>query len=88
MLSKEASHRSKGFGFVYYKDKASVQKAIDHGPHLEINQIVAHPYNAGGTQNNSSSANNQSKKTDEGNNLFVTNIPNDWTEQKLLELFK
>lgn len=37
MLSFDFNHRSKGFGFVYYVDEASVQKAIDNGPHLYDN---------------------------------------------------
>jgi len=41
MLSLEFNHKSKGFGFVYYKNNESASKAIEHGPHFGDDQIVA-----------------------------------------------
>lgn len=48
MLSFELNHKSKGFGFAYYRHKESAEKAINHGAHLEPDQIVAIP--SGGNQ--------------------------------------
>ena len=45
MLSLEHNHRSKGFGFVYFVEAQSAKRAIEHGPHLDNNQIVAQSYN-------------------------------------------
>jgi RNA recognition motif-containing protein len=35
MVSFDINHKSKGFGFVYYRTKESAQKAIEQGAHLD-----------------------------------------------------
>ena len=44
MFSFDVNHKPKGYGFVYYKDHASAQKAIEKGAHQGTDQIVAMPY--------------------------------------------
>ena len=89
-LCFSGDHVSKGFGYVTFDTEKAAQAAIEAGALVDDDKVVAHPYSVPSAvdQNSLVKSSEDSELVQNGSNLYIKFIPDDWTEEILRQKFE